>query len=179
MQKQTELTKVIQANQTSKTAFKVLSQRLRFGKNTDLGKLKREIKQASGNLNQTEFLNLFKHLEKLGYGSIIVGRGGRSSRFAWNYNLGKVLKASGVSLPEAVKESAGVPRATQLAPPKYTPTPKLKASPQGANELKIGIDGIEGVIQTPDQKELISFKVSTKNVSTFLKLLELMGEIRK
>lgn len=165
MQKQTELTKVIQANSTSKAAFKVLSQRLRFGKHTDLGKLKREIKESSGNLNQTEFLSLFKKLEKLGYGAIVIGRGGRSTRFAWNYNLGKVLQASGVSFVEAQKPVV-----------EADPTPDL---PPTLNPLLRPSNELIGVIQKMDSTQLVTFKIPKERIDIFMSLLETLGKVEK
>lgn len=152
MTKNTELAKVAQSSQTSKTIIKVLSNRERFSRKTDLSKLKREIKEAAGNLNQTEFLNFFKKLETLGYGSIIQGRGTNPSRFLWSYSIPDIIKASGVPLKE-------------IKPEIKVLTPKLP------------VDGIEGVIQTPDK--LVSFSVSEQNKSLFLQLVDLMGEIKK
>lgn len=89
-----EIQMVANSNETSKGIFKNLSMRKRFRMETDLRMFRYQLLNTETKFSDMHFLETFKKLEKLGVGSIVIGRAGKPTRFRWNYNLKLVAAAA-------------------------------------------------------------------------------------
>lgn len=85
---------IAQSSPVAKEVFKVLEKRQRFRKRSDISRIYREIKSTHMSTDPKEVLNVFKELQSLGVGSIVIGRKNNPNRFIWKYNLKEVAKAA-------------------------------------------------------------------------------------
>lgn len=77
-------------NQTETLVFKNLQSRERNNQQTDLTNMYRAIYKTNPDIDQIEFLNVFKKLQEHHAGVLVIGRGGNPNRFIWKYNLKEV-----------------------------------------------------------------------------------------
>lgn len=90
-----DLSTVATQNDTAKNVFKVLSERERFRSETNLSRLRRSLLDEGKKVVADDYLGVFKSLQDLGIGTIVIGRGNKPTRFKWHYNLREVAKAAG------------------------------------------------------------------------------------
>lgn len=90
------LQEVAQMSEVAKTIFDDLSKRSRFRDETNLVRYPSLL-----NLDQNETMAVFRELERLGVGSIVIGRRGKPTRFVWKYNLKDVANAAYGKIPES------------------------------------------------------------------------------
>lgn len=77
---------------TSNAVFSELAARLRWRQTTDMRMLRRAILKKGVRVNDTDYTNTFRQLEKLGIGKILKGYHGHSDKFQWQYSLKDVAK---------------------------------------------------------------------------------------
>lgn len=88
-----ELKQTVDTNSTAHEVIKMLANRERFRRFTDIGRVKFLMSQEGIKLDDDQYLECFKKLESKGLGSIIYGRNGKRDRFEWYYNLKSIGKA--------------------------------------------------------------------------------------
>ena len=115
--------------QVSELVFNVLSERNRHRSRTDLKNLYRSIKKMEPDIDEEQFMAVFKGLAAAGAGSLIIGRRGNPNRFIWKYNLKAIADAaitSGVK-PSTFEKLADKP-VKVISPPAAPIVPvKMKA----------------------------------------------------
>lgn len=94
-------------------------------KTTNIDRLKNLLLAKGEKIVDKEYMETFKRLQDMDYGSIVYGRNGQPTRFIWNYNLKSVGKSAfseekePVKLPEAqspVKRGRGRPKGSKNKP---------------------------------------------------------------
>lgn len=81
-------------NQAETLVFKNLQARERNNQQTDLTNMYRAIYKTNPEIDQVDFLNVFKKLQEQHAGVLVIGRNGNSNRFIWKYNLKEVAEAA-------------------------------------------------------------------------------------
>lgn len=89
-----ELKSLANNNTTSKEVFSAFAHRQRFRSETDLSRFKILLINSGKKIVIDEYMTLFKRLEALGIGTLVMGRLGKPTRFIWNYSLKSVGKAA-------------------------------------------------------------------------------------
>lgn len=79
-------------NQVEQSVFKMLANRQRLSKKTDIPQFTKYLKHVEPNASEKDVLEVFKKLQEEGYGSVIIGRGDKPTRFIWDYNLKDVAQ---------------------------------------------------------------------------------------
>lgn len=122
------------ATETAKNVFTAFGERQRFRQETDLRALKASLLKDGKKVVDDEFNALFKKLQDSGVGSIIVGRGGKSNRFKWHYNLRELTSAVNKTeqQPKEQPKSEALPAGEQ---PIFLVIPSIGLSKQDIEEL--------------------------------------------
>jgi hypothetical protein len=86
---------IASSSPAGRAVFKVLEARERFRRVTDLNRLHAYIvENVNGSIEEDAFLNVFRSLESMGAGRLIIGRKNRPNRFYWSYNLRDAAQAA-------------------------------------------------------------------------------------
>lgn len=88
--------------ETAMAILKSLAERKRVSSTTAVDKLYYQLLKDGKKVVKQDFIQFFKDIEQLGYGSIVYGRGKNPTRFRWYYSLKDVGNA--VIKPELFKE---------------------------------------------------------------------------
>lgn len=131
------LTEIAKETETAKNVFALFQARERFRRETNLGRLHRTLIEDGKKVVDEELVILFKKLEALGIGTLVIGRGNRFSRFKWHYNLKDVAKAA-----KADKKLPSKAKITDLPPPRSTQ--RATAMPM---QVVMTADQLEALIQ--------------------------------
>lgn len=91
---QEEVRAVAKQSSTSQTIFNSLAQRKRFRRETNLKKFQETLLNEGLGIKEEDYFETFKALEKMGIGSLVIGRKGNANRFIWNYSLKEVAKSA-------------------------------------------------------------------------------------
>lgn len=165
---QSSLKQVAQLNDASVALFTEFAERKRFRRNVNLKRLRRELSQKFGDINSQQLLETFKQMQNLGLGSIIYGRGGKSTQFLWNFDLKDVAKAAKGEIKAADlvplrpliqkrrKYQNRAPKSTQVVP---TTNFEVLLVPIGSNEIK------RFIIPSEHQKMFVTFLSSLSGVA--------------
>lgn len=93
MTAQTELKRIYQKNQTAQALLDHLAERSRSRQTLTFDRAMAAVKAEGGaNVTRAGLRNVFRQLERLGYGRYLVGRRGYKTRFVWNTDLVEVGK---------------------------------------------------------------------------------------
>jgi hypothetical protein len=97
-----DLVKLAESNNVAKAVFENMAGRRRYRKYTNLRFLRRQL-EANGKetIAPEKLMSVFKTLEQMGLGSIVIGRRKNPTKFIWNYNLKDVAQVA------AGKKAAG------------------------------------------------------------------------
>lgn len=113
-------------NNTAKVIFKILAERDRFRRFTDLTHWTNELLKDGYKIVEEELMLVMKGLEAAGAGVVIYGRNGKHDRFEWFYNL-KPLARYATGLTTAREEPiARLPKLKDRKPPKVRGPDKTK-----------------------------------------------------
>jgi hypothetical protein len=93
------------SNALVKKVFTTIAQRERPRPITDLRRLRLEMPDGAS-VDKREFADIFTELQRLGLGTLVLGRGANPDRFKWAYNMVDV--ARDVIRPGATSRSAPV-----------------------------------------------------------------------
>lgn len=88
------LKKSCDINNTSHEVIKMLANRERLARFTDIVRTKSLMNEEGTPINDEDYLKFFQSLEKEGCGAIIYGRNTNRPRFEWYYNLKAIGKAA-------------------------------------------------------------------------------------
>lgn len=105
--KMLQLNQVAESSHTARNVFEDLSKRERFRRETNLINYERKLLNSGKKIIHGEYLQVWKMLQDLGVGSLIIGRNKTPTRFIWNYNLKDVAKS--VKYKQPLKEETTIP----------------------------------------------------------------------
>lgn len=131
------------ANETpvAKAIFKALSDRQRQRSRTDISRLFRAIRASDmPQLDEKQFLEVFKKLHSAGMGSLIIGRKNNPDRFAWKYSL-KDMMNNDIEPAPVSKPKKHIKRRTKR-------THTVQATTQSSPVISINIQLPVGTPQT-------------------------------
>ncbi len=162
----------------SKTAAILIDEfasRERHRGRSDLRKMFNALKEEHAEVNKDDFMRVFEELQKLGLGSIIIGRGTSPTRFVWNYNLKEIGLAAQGRIPESHIHSIGDGNET------YQAKSAGHASPSAAGVLKTervptGGDGFEVLVISPSSAGIARYRVPADRAELMQKLLNEFAE---
>lgn len=92
--KKDSLKNITYSSPTAQVVMTHLASRIRARPNTELHRLKVELRRAGFAIVEQDFDEMWPRLEQLGLGVVVKGRGGNSDRFLWHYDLKQVAKIS-------------------------------------------------------------------------------------
>lgn len=124
---------VSEANATAKSIRKYLTERERNTPVTDLPRTKMEILRSGGTVEEEDFVEYWKAMDRIGAGTYFKGRGINKDTFTWKYSLKIVaqmaMTGQTVNLEKHLQRSKPRPAAPKLALVKKdaAPTPKKAA----------------------------------------------------
>lgn len=81
-------------SEISKIIFKVLSDKQRARRATDLTHAFKAATKIDSTIPEREFLSVFKEMQAAKLGSLVIGRRNNHNRFVWKYNLKDVAEAA-------------------------------------------------------------------------------------
>lgn len=99
------LSKVATSSRASDVVFKYLAGRDRAAWTSNLGRMFNEVTANGSNVSRDAFNKVFEDLQKVGAGTIVLGRRGGANRFVWSYNFREAAIQTLSSL-EATKKTA-------------------------------------------------------------------------
>lgn len=150
-----KVTKASQMNDAAVAAFDTFNARKRFRSNTNLVRFHRELEEKYGKpIQEKQLEDMFKALEQAGMGSLIVSRNKNNTRFAWNYSLRDVAKASkGGVKPEELQKVVikAKPKIIRRGRAKAPEAPITASEPAEAPKVQEVLDVLvirHGVVQT-------------------------------
>lgn len=114
-----------------------LAERKRFRNITDISHLKNALIRSGEKIIDEDYIAVFKELEAIGVGSLIIGRRGKPSRFKWNYSLKNIGEAAinGKDVVVTPLHNTKTKRTLQLVP--VAPQPKKRGRKPGTkNAIK-------------------------------------------
>lgn len=121
-----EMVSLVSENNTAKAIMADFAERRRFRKTTNIDRLKNLLLAKGEKIVDKEYMETFKRLQDMDYGSIVYGRNGQPTRFVWNYNLKSVGRSAftgedkePIKLPEVqtpVKRGRGRPKGSKNKP---------------------------------------------------------------
>lgn len=83
----------------SKIVMDYLNNRQRGAARTDLSNAYRIVRRAHPEIEEQDFMSVFKSMQSLGLGSMIIGRNGNPNRFVWKYTLKEAVEKFQASIP--------------------------------------------------------------------------------
>lgn len=126
-------------NDAAIATFKELSARQRYRKDTNLRRFRKALSEKHGNIDLHQLEEVFKHMEELGLGSLVIGRDDKPTRFVWKYNLKDVAKAAATGQMPA-KMLSGAKSKFKSEPTSFKPVNGGKAPTTSKIEVYI-LDG--------------------------------------
>lgn len=90
--KGSELKAIAYKTTTSIAAVNALASRERIRHESDITRMRSQLVRNGEKIVDTDFMQFFKDLEKSGVGSIVYGRRGKPTKFAWYYSLKAISK---------------------------------------------------------------------------------------
>jgi hypothetical protein len=177
MSQEKTLQEVAHMSRAAETIFSDFANRERFRDETNLNRLPKLL-----NLDPDETMEVFKALQELGMGSIVIGRRKNPTRFVWHYNLKDVANAAagGISVDQInplfnqtgkrIKRPA---TAQAEAKPRSEPT-KPVASPEQVSKVFESVEtqfDTEIIISRPGSGRIQKFKISPDKERLLLELL--------
>lgn len=125
------ITPIAEKNDTALNVFGILAQRQRYRKDTNLDKLRDQMRKEGMKLVDDDFKDLFVQLKKAGIGHLVTGPR-KEPRFKWYYNLKDVAKSAIMNTPlttdSAFRKTPGRPigsiKVPQLPTNAQVPAPK-------------------------------------------------------
>lgn len=94
------ISQIAQSTEVAQKVFGALKERQRWRDRTDLTRLYKQLLEGGLTVAEQEFLGVFKKLEDIGAGSVIIARKkNKPNRFAWKYNLKDVAQAAASNQP--------------------------------------------------------------------------------
>ncbi len=146
-------------NDAAVATFEELSQRQRYRKDTNLRRFRKALSEKHGTIDLHQLEEVFRHMEQLGLGSLVIGRDDKPTRFVWKYNLKDVAKAAETGvMPERMLGG----KKPKIDIKKQAPTPVL--NPKG--------DTSEVNIFIIDNGNLNQYRVVGANAAVVKKLLD-------
>jgi hypothetical protein len=87
---------VANSSPAAKAVFIALGDRQRFRRRTDLNRLYLTVQSNPKNsgISEDDFLEVFKDLQAIKAGSLVIGRKNNPNRFVWKYNLKELASAA-------------------------------------------------------------------------------------
>lgn len=99
-----QITDLASLSKTAEILVNDLSTRERFRARSDLRKMLKALEEKNKSVNKDDFMAVFHALQKMGFGSLVIGRGTNPTRFVWNYNLKDIgLAAKGKIDPSEIQ----------------------------------------------------------------------------
>lgn len=138
------LAAIAKENETAKNVFEIFSNRERYRRETNLKRLQRYMHEEGKKVNESEFMDLFKKLQDLGIGTIVVGRGTKNNRFKWHYNLRDVARAAYAN--KKLSPKSKLEAAKQVLPVEPVPI-AAKALPAPAQNIVMTQEQFEALIK--------------------------------
>lgn len=121
--------KATDASHTATVTMIALGFRQRARRSTTLSSVKYQLTQLKEPVVERDFFAFWKSMEDAGAGSLIIGRRGRQTRFAWNYSLKHIAqvaiegKDKDIESFQKKMDAAGVNMDSEII---SEPTPKAK-----------------------------------------------------
>lgn len=124
-----ELKKVSDSNETARSIRKFLAERIRNTPITDLPRTKMEILRSGGTVDEAQFIEYWKALDRIGVGTYFKGRGINKDTFTWKYSLKIIAQAAVTGDISELSKHVQKPRPhANKAPAK--PKPQLVTAPK-------------------------------------------------
>lgn len=177
------LQEVAHLNKAAEVVFNDFSKRVRFRDETNLKRYHRLLEEQYGAVNPDELMATFKALEKLGLGSIVVGRRKKPTRFVWHYNLKDVAAAARGEInadqinPLFNKSGKRIPRVPTAQPGKAEPDQTPAPKPVGQEKIDQVFENLssqfdtEVIISKPGSGQIRKFKISPEKERLLMDLL--------
>lgn len=89
-----DLKELMTINDAAVATFEELKNRQRYRKETNLRRFRRTLIEKYGKIDHEQLEDVFKRMESLGMGSLVIGRDDKPTRFVWKYSLREVAKAA-------------------------------------------------------------------------------------
>lgn len=137
------IAEVANSSQASKAVFQAFADRQRQRSTTDLNRLYIKVSATDKTVSEQEFLSVFRTLEEIGVGHLIIGRKNNPNRFKWRYNLREMAKAA--YSDEKVTVSSLVPLPQTL---KRQAVKGKRGRPKGFSPKKV----VKTPVETPKQE---------------------------
>lgn len=126
-----KLKAIAESTETAGATSSMLIERERNTPHADIGRVRSALVRDGARLVEADYMKFWQDLQDAGAGSIIYGRKGKPSRFAWHYSLRMIGQAmlTGKGKFEGVPKAEAQPEAVVEAPVAKTAKKKLSAGP--------------------------------------------------
>lgn len=161
-----ELAKLAKKNSAAVAVFKEMAERKRFRREYSLKLLYKEL---GDKIDEGEFFQVFKDLEKAGLGSIVQGRAGNPDRFVWAYNLLDVARCAKGEI-----DLEQINKLPKMAPPRRVSRGAPPQAPTQSEPTSLAGTALEVIIINPNGTDVQRIRINPDREKMFRDFLKIL-----